>query len=568
MVYSTSNCLHGLLSLFLPEISMTKILLQDIDHTAVRRPSFDAVIIGAGFAGLYMLHRLRRLGMTVRVYERGEGVGGTWYWNRYPGARCDTESMTYSYSFSDELEQAWQWTERYAPQPELLGYANHVADRFDLRRDIQFGTAVRSAIFDEAGQCWDIVTASGEQTSARFCISAVGCLSAATLPEFPGLQDFKGEWYHTGAWPHTPVSFAGKRVGIIGTGSSGVQSTIAIAPEAAHLHVFQRTANYSIPAWNGPLVPAQVAQTKANYKALREAARYSQIGIPFESCDKSAKLVPADERERDYEAAWADGGFNFVMAYPDLLTDIESNRTASDFVERKIRAVVKDPTVAALLTPKDLPLGTKRLCVDTGYYETFNRDNVTLVDIRTTPIEAITAEGVRTSEASYPLDVIIFATGFDAITGPLLKMDIQGRDGQRLADKWEEGPRTYLGVASAGFPNLFMITGPGSPCVLSNMLASIEQHVEWIAECIAHLHTQGIATIEPLMEAEDAWVKTVHEVGHTTLYPLVESWYTGTNIQGKVRMFTPYAGGVGTYRRICEAVAENDYDGFKLASAN
>ena len=541
---------------------------QRPDSALVHRPHFDAVVIGAGFAGIYMLYRLRKLGLSVRVYERGDGVGGTWYWNRYPGARCDTESMTYSYSFSPDLEQDWQWTERYAPQPEILQYANHVADRFDLRRDIEFGPAVTSAVFDEAGQCWHIVTARGEQVSARFCISAVGCLSAATLPEFPGLNDFKGEWYHTGQWPHAPVSFVGKRVGIIGTGSSGVQSTIAIAKEAAYLHVFQRTPNYSIPAWNGPLAPADAARVKANYVAWREAARYSQIGIPFESNGKPAKAVPIEEREREYEAAWAAGGFNFVMAYPDLLMDIESNRTAAEFVERKIRATVKDPAVAELLTPKDHPIGTKRLCVDTGYYATFKRDNVTLVDIRTAPIEAITADGLRTRDTCYALDVIVFATGFDAITGPLLKIDIRGRGGERLQDKWADGPRTYLGLATAGFPNFFMITGPGSPCVLSNMLTSIEQHVDWMADCIDRLQTQGVATIESQPAAENAWVQTVHEVGHTTLYPLVESWYTGTNIPGKVRMFTPYAGGVGTYRRICEAVAENHYEGFELVRAD
>jgi cyclohexanone monooxygenase len=528
---------------------------------------FDAIVIGAGFAGMYMLHRLRKLGLSVRVFERGDGVGGTWYWNRYPGARCDTESMTYSYSFSDELEQQWQWTERYAPQAEILKYANHVADRFDLRRDIQFETAVKSAVFDDTTQRWTIVTSYGDELSARYCISAVGCLSAATLPEFPGLEDFKGQWYHTGQWPHEAVSFAGKRVGIIGTGSSGVQSTIAIAREAAHLHVFQRTPNYSIPAWNGPLAAADADKIKANYRAWREAARYSQIGIPFESNGKSAKAVPVAEREREFEAAWADGGFNFVMSYPDLLMDIESNRTAADFVERKIRSIVKDPAVADLLTPKDHPLGTKRLCVDTGYYETFNRDNVTLVDIRSAPIEAITADGLRTRDASYQLDIIVFATGFDAITGPLLKIDIRGRDGVRLADKWAEGPRTYLGLASAGFPNLFMITGPGSPCVLSNMLTSIEQHVDWMVDCIVHMESHGYAAIEPAQQAEDDWVQTVHEVGHTTLYPLVNSWYTGTNIPGKVRMFTPYAGGVGTYRRICESVAAQLYVGFTLTPA-
>jgi len=537
-------------------------------HAHAGSPDLDAVVIGAGFAGLYMLYRLRALGLRTRVYERGDGVGGTWYWNRYPGARCDTESVTYSYSFSETLEQEWVWTERYATQPEILAYANHVADRFDLRRDIRFETAVKSATYDDATGYWQISTAHGEQVSARFLISAVGCLSAAAMPDYPGLADFSGEWYHTGHWPHEPVDFHGKRVGIIGTGSSGVQSTIAIAPQAAHLHVFQRTPNYSVPAWNGPLEPAALDAVKANYREWREAARYAQIGIPFNSSGKSAKAQPPDVREQEYEAAWAEGGFNFVMTYPDLLTDIESNRTAADFVARKIRDKVRDPAVAALLTPDDHPLGTKRMCVDTGYYETFNRDNVTLVDLRKSPLARITAHGVETTDAHYELDMIVFATGFDAITGPLLKIDIRGRDGLRLQDKWADGPRTYLGLATAGFPNLFLITGPGSPCVLSNMIISIEQHVDWIAACIAHMQDRGAVRVEACEQAENDWVRTVHEIGHTTLYPLTKSWYTGTNIAGKVRMFTPYAGGVGTYRRVCESVVADGYAGFEFTRAS
>ena len=532
------------------------------------RADYDAIVIGAGFAGLYMLHRLRQLELSVRVFERGDGVGGTWHWNRYPGARCDTESVTYSYSFSEPLEQEWVWTERYATQPEILRYANHVADRFDLRRDIQHETAVQSAVYDEASGYWQVSTDRDEHLTARFVISAVGCLSAATLPNYPGLSDFSGESYHTGSWPHEPVEFIGKRVGIIGTGLSGLQSTIAIAPEAAHLYVFQRTPNYSVPAWNGPLDPAVLDAHKANYQEWREASRYAQIGIPFTSNGKSAKDVPPDERGREYEAAWADGGFNFVMAYPDILTDLDSNRTAADFVARKIREKVNDPVIAALLTPDDHPIGTKRMCVDTGYYETFNRDNVTLVDIRKVPLSRITANGVETTASSYELDMIIFATGFDAITGPLLKLDIRGCGGLRLQDKWADGPRTYLGLATAGFPNFFMITGPGSPCVLSNMLMSIEQHVDWITACIAHMQEHGAVRVEATAGAERDWVQTVHEIGHTTLYPLTKSWYTGTNIEGKVRMFTSYAGGVGTYRLICEDVTANGYTGFEFAGAD
>ncbi len=537
------------------------------DQVGKQPAQYDAVVIGAGFAGMHMLYRLRELGLTVCVYERADDVGGTWYWNRYPGARCDTESMTYSYSFSNELQQEWNWTERYATQSEILAYAKHVADRFDLRRDIRFRTGVESAVYNEATERWEIETDRGDRVSARYCITAMGCLSVASIPEYPGLGDFKGEHYHTGHWPHRPVDLEGKRVGIIGTGSSGIQSTIAISKIASHLYVFQRTPNYSVPAWNGPLDPATRDRIKANYDEWRQRARYAQIGIPFESNGKLAREVPPDEREQEYEAAWQVGGFNFVMAYPDLLTDLESNRTAADFVARKIREKVKDPAIAEMLTPNDHPLGTKRICVDTGYYETFNRENVTLVDIRRAPIEAVTETGLRTRDASYDLDVIVFATGFDAITGPFLKMDIRGRGGVVLKEKWKEGPRNYLGISTVGFPNLFTITGPGSPSVLSNVVTSIEQHVEWIADCIKYMEAHGIKSIEPTPEAEDNWVESVDEIAHTTLYPLVNSWYTGANINGKLRKFTPYAGGVGTYRILCDEVVKKGYEGFRLIRA-
>ncbi len=530
--------------------------------------AFDAIVIGAGFAGMNMLYRLRELGLSARVYERGTDVGGTWYWNRYPGARCDTESMTYSFSFSKELEQDWNWTERYAPQSEILDYARHVADRFEMRRDIQFETDVIAAHYEEATGLWVVRTSAGERATARFLISAVGCLaSAPAVPKYPGIENFQGARYHTGHWPHEPVDLAGKRIGIIGTGSSGVQSTIAIAPVASHLYVFQRTANYSVPSWNGPLAPATRDEIKAKYDSWREAARYGQIGIPFVSNGKSAKEQSPEDREIEYEAAWAEGGFNFIMTYPDLLMDLESNRTAAEFVERKIRGKVKDPVVADLLVPKDHPIGTKRICVDTGYYETFNRDNVTLVDIRSAPIETITETGIHTHHAHYDLDVIIFATGFDAITGPLMRLDIRGKGGLSLRDKWAEGPRNYLGISAVGFPNFFTITGPGSPSVLSNMLTSIEQHVDWVADCLRFMADQGAKSIEPTLEAENDWVQQVHDLGHATLYPMVESWYTGTNIPGKLRMFTPYAGGVGTYRQLCDDVVAKGYTGFALSAA-
>jgi cyclohexanone monooxygenase len=530
--------------------------------------AYDAVVIGAGFAGMYALYRLRGLGLRARVFERGGGVGGTWYWNRYPGARCDTESMTYSYSFSPELEQEWEWTERYAAQPEILAYAEHVAQRFDLLQDIQFNTTVMSVSYDDDCRSWLVTTDRGDRAMAQFCITATGCMtSAPAMPAYPGLQEFQGAWYHTGRWPHERVDFRGKRVGVVGTGSSGIQAITAIAKECEHLVVFQRTPNYSVPAWNGPLRGEDARAIKADYRRLREEARYAQIGIPFVSNGRSAKADTPEERQCEYDKGWAVGGFNFVMAYPDLLTDLDSNRTAADYVARKIREKVDDSKLAALLTPNDHPLGTKRMLVDTGYYETFNRENVTLVDLRRTPIERIVPEGVRTTASVHELDIIVFATGYDAITGPLLNLNITGRNGLTLHDKWAQGPRTYLGLSTVDFPNLFMITGPGSPCVLSNMLVSIEQHVDWIAACIGFMRGRGMSTIEPTPAAEDEWVRTVHEVGHSTLYPMANSWYTGANIEGKVRMFTPYAGGVGTYRRLCDAVVARGYEGFQFAAS-
>jgi cyclohexanone monooxygenase len=527
---------------------------------------FDAIVVGAGFAGMYMLHRLRGLGLTARVYEAGKGVGGTWYWNRYPGARCDVESMDYSYSFSEELQQEWHWTERYAAQPEILKYADHVADRFDLRRDIQFETRVRSAVFDAAASRWHIETDRGDRVFARFCIMATGCLSEPQVPDFKGLETFEGRWYHTGQWPHEGVDFTGLRVGVIGTGSSAIQSIPIIAQQAAHLFVFQRTPNYSMPAQNAPLDPEYERSVKGYYADFRRQARESRVGFVVERSGDSALAVPAEEREREYEKRWRRGGLGFSAAYTDLLVNQEANDTAAEFFRAKIRSIVRDAAVADLLCPRDYPLGTKRLCVDTGYYATFNRDNVTLVDVRTAPIEAITPKGVRTSRAEYAVDDLVFATGFDAMTGALLDIEIRGRGGRRLRDEWAAGPRTYLGLAVAGFPNLFTITGPGSPSVLSNMIVSIEQHVDWISDCLAYLRRHGHATIEPTADAQEAWVQHVSDVGHMTLYPRAPSWYMGANIPGKPRVFMPYIGGVGLYRQKCDEVAAKGYDGFALAT--
>jgi cyclohexanone monooxygenase len=543
---------------------MSNIQDRSVTAEAELAGEFDAVIVGAGFAGLYMLHRLRGLGLSVRVYEAGSGVGGTWYWNRYPGARCDTESMEYSFSFSDDLQQEWSWSERYASQPEILRYSNHVADRFDLRRDIQFETRVASAVFDDVTGRWEIQTDKGERVLAQFCVMATGCLSSGQVPAFEGLDTFKGEWYHTGNWPHEGVDFSGKRVGVIGTGSSGIQSIPLIARQAAHLYVFQRTPNFSIPAWNGPLDPEHEQEVKANYAERRQTARTSRRGYVISFNERSALEAAPEERQREYESRWLDGGLHMLTAFNDLYTSEEANDTAAEFVHAKIRETVHDPEVAERLLPRDHPIGSKRICVDTAYYETYNRENVTLVDLRETPIEKITAHGLQAGNVPYELDAIVFATGFDAMTGALFNIDIRGRNGTRLKEKWAAGPRTFLGLATAGFPNLFTVTGPGSPSVLSNMMVSIEQHVDWIAECVEYLCERDIRSIEATVDAENGWVEHVNDVAYSTLYPQANSWYMGANIPDKPRIFLPYVGGVGAYRQKCSDVAAKGYQGFEL----
>jgi cyclohexanone monooxygenase len=500
----------------------------------------------------------------VRLVEAGPGVGGTWYWNRYPGARVDVRSTTYSYSFSQELEREWRWSERYAPQPEILRYINHVADRLDLRRDMQFDTRVTAARYGEASRNWRVDTGRGDRFTARFLIMATGCLSVPRIPAFDGLESFRGDWYHTAGWPEQGLDLGGRRVGVIGTGSSAIQAIPLVAAQAAHLTVFQRTANFSIPAWNGPVDDEAEAERIATSPARRALARVTATGDTWDVSERSALAVTAQAREREYERRWREGGFSFLTAFADILTDIDANETAAEFVRSKIRERVRDPVTAELLCPVDHPFGTKRMCVDTNYYEAYNRDNVTLVDVRAAPIVAVTPAGLRTTAAEYELDTIIFATGFDAMTGALLAIDIRGRGGGSLAQKWSGGPRTYLGVATAGFPNLFLITGPGSPSVLSNMMTSIEQHVEWVADCIGHVCAGGFATIEADREAEDRWVEHVNEEGAKTLYPRANSWYVGANIPGKPRVFMPYVGGVGAYRTLCERVAAAGYEGFVL----
>jgi cyclohexanone monooxygenase len=525
----------------------------------------EVVIVGAGFGGMYMLHRLRGLGLSAIVFDIASGVGGTWYWNRYPGARCDVESMQYSYSFSEELQQDWQWSEVFAGQPEILRYANHVADRLDLRRDMRFETRVTAAVFNEATRRWTVRTDRGDVVSAQYCVMATGCLSAARMPDFPGLDSFRGKTYHTGHWPHEGVDFSGLRVGVVGTGSSAIQSIPVIAAQAAHVTVFQRTPNFSIPSRNGPMPEAYAQSWKDSYPARRAEARMSRNGILANPNDQSAIETPEAERTAIYEKRWESGGTTFMAAFNDLIFNKASNDTAAEFVRNKIRAMVKDPAKAELLAPTSHPIGTKRICVDTDYYLTYNAANVDLVDVRHAPIEAVTPDGLLADGKEYEFDAIVFATGFDAMTGALTRMGIVGRGGETLADKWEAGPRTYLGLMTAGFPNMFMITGPGSPSVLSNMIVSIEQHADWISDCLSYLTGRDPDCIEPSLAAENAWVRHVNEVADTTLYPSAASWYMGANIPGKPRVFMPYIGGVGAYRQKCDEIAAKEYEGFLLS---
>ena len=530
---------------------------------------YDVVVVGGGLGGLYALHRLRALGLSVRVFEAGSGVGGTWFWNRYPGARCDVESMEYSYSFSDDLQQQWVWPERYGTQPEILRYINHVADRFDLRRDIQLDTRVTSALFDPDVGRWTLKTEPGDVVSARFCVMASGNLSTPRVPDFKGLASFRGQWYHSGLWPHEGVDFSGQRVAVIGTGSSGVQMIPLIAAQADRLTVFQRTANFSLPARNAPLDPEKERRHKEQYPARRRAALDTPFGIAGHPAPThSARQVTEQERQHAYEAKWAEGGsISFLYAYTDLLVDKASNDTASEFVRQKIGGIVRSPAVAEILAPKDHPIGTKRLCLDTNYYETYNRNNVSLVDVKHDPIVEITASGLRTASTEHgPFDAIVFATGFDAMTGALREIDIRVQGGSALADEWQAGPRTYLGLMMAGFPNMFVITGPGSPSVKTQMILAIEQHTDWIADCLAHMREQGFTRIEAARPAQDAWVQHVNEVADSTLYPLANSWYVGANIPGKPRVFMPYVGGFAGYKQKCDAVAGKGYEGFTMTT--
>lgn len=524
----------------------------------------DAVVIGAGFAGLRSLHTLRSMGLSVAVLEAADEIGGVWHFNRYPGARCDVESYDYSYGFSPELEQEWRWTERYATQPEILRYINHVADRFDLRRDISLTTRVARARYDEPACRWLIESEDGRSWNAERMILAVGQLSTPKETVYPQQDRFKGEIIYSATWPKHEVNFTGKRVAIIGTGSSGVQMTPVIAAQAESLKVFQRTANYSIPAVNSPITEEEDRAVKETYQERREAARNSPSGLGFIPDTRSAVDVPADEREAAFEAAWNTLGFGFALTFKDILLNQESNDTASEFIKRKIAAQVDDPVIRGKLIPKGFPFGTRRPSVDGGYFATFNRPNVSLVDIRETPITSFTEIGIRTSDAEYPFDIIIYATGFDAFTGSLLKFPIVGRNGQTLQKKWSAGPTSLLGMCVHNFPNMFIIVGPGSPSLLSNVILSTEEQVDWLARLFVHCGERGVKEVEATAEAESKWVAHVNERAEETLYLKTPSYYLGAEMPGKPRVFMPYSGGVRGYRRILEKTAENGYDGLDL----
>lgn len=527
----------------------------------------DAVVIGAGFAGLYMLHRLRdELGLRVRVFEAAGGVGGVWYYNRYPGARCDSDGFAYCYSFDRQLLQDWEWHGKYPVQPELLSYLEHVADRFELRRDITFGTRVTSAEYDEGSSRWTVSTDSGETVSTQFLITAIGHLSIAPyVPGIPGLEDFEGEWHHTGSWPHEPVDLTGKRVGVIGTGSSGVQTIPVVADQAEHVTVFQRTPQYSIPARHETADENFWREVKANYDEIWEKSRVSATGYPWQHNGKRAMEVSDGERRETYEQLWRQGGVRFANgSFRDLVTDEAANATVSDFIRDKIRAAVKDPETAEKLIPKH-PFMSRRPIVDTNYFETYNRDDVTLVDVRAAPIVELTATGVSTTDAEYPIDVLILATGFDAVTGPYFGIDIRGRDGVRLVDVWKDGPSAYIGLQTAGFPNMFTITGPGS--TLGNLPITIETHVEWISDCISYLRANDIREIEASAEAEERWMAMVTEQAEQSMLSKADSWINGANIPGKQRAYVFYFGHFGHFRKLCFDTAENGYEGFILASS-
>ncbi|MEZ0049317.1 cation diffusion facilitator CzcD-associated flavoprotein CzcO [Mycobacterium sp. MAA66] len=528
----------------------------------------DVVVVGAGFSGLYALHKLRSQGLSVVVLEAAPNVGGTWYYNRYPGARCDVESVDYCYSFDKELQQEWVWTEKYATQAEILRYINHVADRFDLRRDIRCSTRVTSAVLDEETLRWTVTTDAGDTVTARFCVMATGALSEPLLPNIPGVETFAGETYHTANWPHEGVDFTGKRVGIIGTGSSGIQSVPIVAEQATELVVFQRTPNFSVPAGNQPLTAERLADVKASYDERRALSWRSGGGSPHLAHPKLTMELSDDERRAEFERRWQLGGVLFSKTFSDQMVDPVANAEAKKFYDEKVRAVIADPTVADLLIPNDHPIGAKRICTDSNYFQTFNRPNVTLVSVRKTPIEQVDVTGITTTDARFDLDAIIFATGFDALTGALARIDIVGRSGEKLKDNWAHGPRSYLGLGVDGFPNMFMVSGPGAPAVLANMVLHAEAHVNWIADAIGYVDAHDYAAIEASTDAVEDWGAELIRRADKTLFPKANSWYMGANVPGKPRVFMLFIGGFAAYNDICADVASAGYKGFDLTKAS
>lgn len=526
--------------------------------------NYDVIVVGAGFAGIYAVHKFRdQMNLNVKAFEAGSDVGGTWYWNRYPGARCDIESIHYSYSFDEGLQQEWRWSEKFAAQPEILAYLNHVADRFDIRRSIDFNTQINSMVWEESKAMWRVTTDDGEVSYAQFVISGAGNLSVPKEPEFPGVEDFAGEVYLTGNWPHEPVDFRGKRVGVVGTGASGIQVISEIAKDAKELTVFQRTPNFATPIGNAPTDSQEESVQKARYSEIRDASRNHFLGVPYDQVQPSALAVSAEEREKVYTERWDAGGFRlFIDSFQDVLVDKEANDTAAEYIRDRIRSRVKDPEVAEMLAPKGYSYATKRPPLETNYYEVYNQDNVELVDVKAAPIKCITPTGAKTSDAEYQFDVLVLATGFDAMTGPLLAMGIVGREGMRLEDKWADGPHTYLGIAISGFPNLFTVTGPQSPSVLYNMPLAIEDHVNFAADSIAYSREHDLAAMDANSDASDRWVDHTAEVAAATLLPETNSWYMGSNIPGKPRKCMVYLAGAPTYRKICDDVVQNDYEGF------
>ena len=532
-------------------------------------PAYDLVIVGAGFAGLYMLHTARGLGMTAIVIEAAADVGGTWYWNRYPGARCDVKSLDYSYSFDESIEQEWNWTETFAAQPEILAYINFVADRLDLRKDVRFNRRVKSLHFNEGKGGWDAGTDDGARVFGRFCVMATGCLSVPKDPDIPGLRAFKGEVYSTSSWPQAPVTLKGKRIGLVGTGSSGIQVGPMLAEEAERLYVFQRTPNFTIPARNAPLDGDVLADEKSHYRDRRAAARRHPAGHLRPLTKAKVMDMQPDERRAAFQAAWQSGGQDIFGTFGDLLTDETGNAEITAMIHEKIDELVSDPVVAQKLKPLDYPFAGRRVCLDTDYYPMFNRPNVELVDLRSEPIEAMEAHGVKTSARAIELDLIVLAAGFDAITGALTAIDIRGRNGLTIQGKWQDGPVSYLGIAVAGFPNLFTITGPGSPSVLTNVVSSIEQHVEWLRDLLTYMNARGMDLIEADKAAEDQWVRHVYDLANQL--PIImksNSWYLGANVPGKPRVFMPYAGGLDVYRDQCDRVASDGYRGFNFSTVH